>query len=792
MANSYVQYTGTGSQTVYSVPFPYIDKAHVKVYVDGALVTNYSWTSTNVISFTPAPSSGVVIIIKRQTPSSALVDFTAKARWQTTDLNLAVKQSLYISEEAEERSTEWLSGTVSPATSLGAEGDFYLNETTLALYRKSSTDWRYIKTLLTSSGTNLQTVVDTKVHPVGSIAELRTLNSAAYSGSTVVLASWHSGLNYGGGVFKSITSSASDDGGMIIIDASGRRWSRMSDGPVSVTWFGAKNDGTDASSAFVSADAAATSRKNKVVIPEGAFTLSSSVTMVNEVVHQGTIVLGSGVRYRDANPLRFSEFRRRHSTDQAAFEAMLYELYQGFLNKKVADGEGMACVIDTPINVASVAGKTSYAGWHVIRNFNFWAGTNFPAKTTTTKTGSSTSGLATLTLANTTGITAGMMVTGAGLGRELYVKSVDSATQVTLNRTAYGTNASTTFTFTEFKYVLDWSGFTTCSRVSIVGNQFNLASTNPACVLRGPYDGIGWSIKDNTLNNIGERGFTDWNSGFSGMAFEGNEINFATSVQSVARGITVSAGDFKLRNNRITTCLNHVVIHEAGSLIVGNHLWGGDNASIILTNRTFKTAITGNYIDNSWIELSEEGDFSTTAMGGVSITGNIFTNVGSTASTRWIKLRPFQANKKVNSVVVTGNTFKNAQGTNPTRVEDVDTTNGTIDVTSFENVKFSNNAYQFITYHTASPATVRKTVTTATNNWVVDFSTLLPFGGSTLNVPSITLTNIKDGAAATAYPSFTVLDGNSLANTKNVQVRFAANYSGSAVVTADVNVLVEA
>ena len=77
MANSFVQYTGTGSQTAYSVTFPYISQSHVKVLVNDIVVNNYSWPNTSQITFAAAPANGPTITIKRSTPSAPLVDFTA-------------------------------------------------------------------------------------------------------------------------------------------------------------------------------------------------------------------------------------------------------------------------------------------------------------------------------------------------------------------------------------------------------------------------------------------------------------------------------------------------------------------------------------------------------------------------------------------------------------------------------------------------------------------------------------------------------------------------------------------
>ncbi len=81
---------------------------------------------------------------------------------------------------------------------------------------------------------------------VASVAALRLLTAASYSSATVYLESWYAGLNRGGGHFYyNSTSSVADDGGLTIVDASGRRWLRqLEGGGLSPTMFGAKADGT--------------------------------------------------------------------------------------------------------------------------------------------------------------------------------------------------------------------------------------------------------------------------------------------------------------------------------------------------------------------------------------------------------------------------------------------------------------------------------------------------------------------------------------------------------------------
>jgi hypothetical protein len=108
---SYREYTGNGTNRDFQVPFPYLLKAHVKVYtgldlatgaytsllVDG---TNYVWTTTTNIQLTTAPAAGVKITVRRETPTGDLL-----AQWQdgstlvAEDLLISDRQNLYSVQE---------------------------------------------------------------------------------------------------------------------------------------------------------------------------------------------------------------------------------------------------------------------------------------------------------------------------------------------------------------------------------------------------------------------------------------------------------------------------------------------------------------------------------------------------------------------------------------------------------------------------------------------------------------------------------------------------------------------
>lgn len=94
---SRVQYTGTGSNALYSIPFAYISKAYVEVRVGGALLADgvgYTWQSaTSILLSAGNLATGVVLDIRRATTkTSKLVDFQDGSVLTEASLDLANDQ----------------------------------------------------------------------------------------------------------------------------------------------------------------------------------------------------------------------------------------------------------------------------------------------------------------------------------------------------------------------------------------------------------------------------------------------------------------------------------------------------------------------------------------------------------------------------------------------------------------------------------------------------------------------------------------------------------------------------
>ncbi len=110
MAYAYIQTPGNGTNRLFSVSFPFIVRAHVKVYlgydvaagtgtelVDG---TGFSWLSNTQIQTTVAPALGTTLTVIRKTPNgSQLVVWAPGSPPASADLNTADLQSLYVIQE---------------------------------------------------------------------------------------------------------------------------------------------------------------------------------------------------------------------------------------------------------------------------------------------------------------------------------------------------------------------------------------------------------------------------------------------------------------------------------------------------------------------------------------------------------------------------------------------------------------------------------------------------------------------------------------------------------------------
>lgn len=102
MAKSYNSYVGNGSTQVFSLSFPYLAQSHVKVYVGGVEDTTFTWLTSSSLTLSSVPASGDVVLIKRVTPTTPLIDFVDGSVVTESLLDTATIQSMYIAEETQD------------------------------------------------------------------------------------------------------------------------------------------------------------------------------------------------------------------------------------------------------------------------------------------------------------------------------------------------------------------------------------------------------------------------------------------------------------------------------------------------------------------------------------------------------------------------------------------------------------------------------------------------------------------------------------------------------------------
>ncbi|MEM7200256.1 MAG: phage tail fiber protein [Planctomycetota bacterium] len=105
MANARTLYTANGETTLFTVSFPYINREHVLVELNGSLQldpSNYRWADDQHIEFLAAPTNGSAVEVIRKTPNEPLVDFENGAVITEAELDLAHRQKQYRTEEVED------------------------------------------------------------------------------------------------------------------------------------------------------------------------------------------------------------------------------------------------------------------------------------------------------------------------------------------------------------------------------------------------------------------------------------------------------------------------------------------------------------------------------------------------------------------------------------------------------------------------------------------------------------------------------------------------------------------
>lgn len=114
MATTQNTYTGDGSTTDYTLTFPYLAVADVRVSLNNVGTTAFSFSNATTLRFNTAPGNGVAIRIYRVTDdSNNKIVFSSGSSIKADDLNDAVNRNLYITQETTNNLSNLTAGGVS-------------------------------------------------------------------------------------------------------------------------------------------------------------------------------------------------------------------------------------------------------------------------------------------------------------------------------------------------------------------------------------------------------------------------------------------------------------------------------------------------------------------------------------------------------------------------------------------------------------------------------------------------------------------------------------------------------
>jgi len=568
---------------------------------------------------------------------------------------------------------------------------------------------------------------------------------------------------------------------------------------VDVQDYGAIGDGvTDNVAAFEAADAAAAGRD--VLVPEGVYHLATTVTMNNRLRFEGTIDMPDTAIFQLTKDFAFQAYEEAFGNETVALKKGLQALFN-FTDHETFDLGGRTINLDAPLDVYSAVGNhETFATRRVIKNGELRAqntsGWDTEEVTQTASYDFDTDSRKLTNVTNIGTIQVGSLVEGTGVGREVYVRDIDVAgNSISLSSPLYAAAASQNYVFKRFKYLLDFSGFAQVSRLVLTKLDFN-GTGRASCVML-PKSGITNAISDCFFTAPADRGITSIGGGCQGLNVDRNQFLSSEQAlevsQRVSIGFNVNSNDAKIRNNRAIRFKHFCVLSGAGYIISGNHWFQADaqetptrTAGIVLTDNYAKTTITGNYVDNSFIEWSNEHNPTPSGPGfsfsGMTIGNNFFTVKNVDPWFRYIKIKPVDAGHFINGLNISGNVFK-VLGSEIDRIDEVDTTFSVLDETKTQEFTMVNNSFTNVENPVANPVKAMVSVTNVSTEWTGDFADKLPFGLRAMNVTSVCAKGpiITAGGAVHYSVPYTLTEQG--ANLDQIKLNWATPVRGDVICT---------
>ena len=534
---------------------------------------------------------------------------------------------------------------------------------------------------------------------------------------------------------------------------------------VDVRDYGAKGDGiTDDAAAFEAADAAAMAAGRVVLVSAGVYLLDADVTLEAPARFEGRVTMPANRRLAMTRSFDLPSYAAAFGDEELGFRKAFQALLN-FSDHESLDLGGRRIEVTGPIDMAAaVSNKLTFSSRRVIRNgqFNVIDGPAWAPVTATSQASYNPAVPNTLSaVANVANVPVGALVSGNGVGREVYVtaKNVGAGT-LTLSQPLYGAAGTQVYNFTRFQYVLDFSGFAQLDRMIIENVEIQCGGFASG-ILLAPAGQI-FHLRDCFINAPKDRGITSHGAGCQGMLID--RCQFLSNEQALRSqdrttiGFNANSNDLKIRDNRAVRFRHFAVLGGNGNLLVGNHWFQGDTetaglrlAGLVLAGTNVKSAITGNYIDNSFVELTNEYEATPNfanqfSFGGLTISGNIFTVSDVAPWFSWIVVKPYGSGHFIQGLNVSGNVFKALNGSID-RVETVDTTFATLDNARMRNIRIEGNSFNSISQVIANPVSLQHDQVTPATVWTANPGPFLPFGGWARNVEAVVAEGMISGPA---------------------------------------------
>jgi len=590
----------------------------------------------------------------------------------------------------------------------------------------------------------------------------------------------------------------------IIIEDVSSFWLRDMLDWVDVRDHGALGNGTsDDFSAFMAAIAAAEAAGRGLFVPSGSYFIGSNLTIPVAVRFEGTLVMAEATRLLLMRSYDFPTYAKAFGNDETGLRKGLQALFF-FTDHAVFDLKGRQVRLTRPIDLADLTGLNFWAIRRMLSNGILEAMPSPQWNVTTVTAQGSYNPAQPLTLTGVTNVAnvpVGARITGAGVGREVYVRARNIAAQtLTLSQPLFGAAGTQIYTFTHFPHMLDLSGFGVFERFEVERIEFLCKNLCSAISL--PTEGRIFQARGCTFNRAREKAITSIGLGCQGMLvdnclFQAPDMD-VPSTDRTSIALNVNALDVKLRDNLVRRYGMFAVMCGSYHIVANNHFYHGDDtqnavrrAGIVFTNPNAESTVTGNYVDNCALEFTNEHSAAPAfnnqfSFSGISITGNVFLASNVLPSFRFIVVKPYGPGHFVTGMVVQGNAFRVINGV-ADRADGVDTSFATLDYNRFRNVIWQNNSYNNVAITTESPLTLRHQQNTADSTWTIGTGGKLPFSGRARTVPALTMEGPAVGPAnelRTAMPYTNIQVG---PDQDQVRLIWPSPTRGRAVVTIRVD-----